>query len=138
MQLSCIVMAIIQNAASLKGRWVKYLFRLSTKCSTLMWFNSIIILIWCPYIFDLKRCDDDSKQREPILKQLIAMDTKKGQPGHLTGIFEKALRELLIHSETKSGHDMCHVLCCLGNTSLNEANHARVIRRGYHVKGDFI
>ena len=63
------------------------------------------------------------------------MDLKKGQPGHLTGKFEEGLRELLIHGETKTGEDMCQVLCSLGNTSLNEANHARAIRRGYHVKG---
>ena len=42
------------------------------------------------------------------------------------------LRELLIGDDKK---DMCHVLCCLGNTSHNEANHARIVTRGYHVKG---
>ena len=42
------------------------------------------------------------------------------------------LRELLIGDDKK---DMSHVLCCLGNTSHNEANHARIVTRGYHVKG---
>ena len=64
------------------------------------------------------------------------MDLKRGQHGHLTGKFENGLRELLIHGETKTGEDMCQVLCSLGNTSLNEANHARAIRRGYLVKGE--
>ena len=81
------------------------------------------------------RCDDIAKQREPIFKQLIDIDTKKKQPGYLTGKLEKNLRELLIYGDTKSGEDFCDVLCSLGNTSLNEANHARAIRRGYHSKG---
>ena len=88
--------------------------------------------------FTQKRCDDEAKQREPILKQLIALDLKRGQPGHLTGIFEKNLRQLLVDGKTKSGEDLCQVLCSLGNTSLNEANHARAIRRGYHVKGKIL
>ena len=82
-----------------------------------------------------KRCDDDAKQREPIFKQLIDIDSKNGKPGHLTGTLEKNLRQLLIYGDGKSGEDFSDVLCCLGNTSLNEANHARAIRRGYHTKG---
>ena len=90
--------------------------------------------LWCLYLTS-KRCDDDAKQREAIFKQLIDIDTKNGQPGHLTGTLEKNLRELLICGDGKSGEDFCNILCCLGNTSLNEANHARAIRRGYHTKG---
>ena len=89
----------------------------------------------CHLYLTPNRCDDDAKQREPIFKQLIDIDRKKGQPGHLTGTLEENLRKLLIEGDTKSGEDFCDVLCCLGNMSLNEANHARAIRRGYHTKG---
>ena len=82
-----------------------------------------------------KRCDDNEKKREPILKQIIENNSKKGKSGDLLEVFEKGLRELLTEDSKKCGYDMCHILCSLGNTSLNEANHARVIRRGYHVKG---
>ena len=65
----------------------------------------------------------------------MANDSKKGKSGDLVAKFEKGLRHLLIEDSKKCGYDMCHILCCLGNTSLNESNHARAIRRGYHVKG---
>ena len=43
-----------------------------------------------------------------------------------------SLRNLLIGDDKK---DICEILCSLGNTSHNEANHARIITRQYHVKG---
>ena len=45
------------------------------------------------------------------------------------------LRDLLIGDEK---NDICELLCCLGNTSNNEANHARIVTRQYHVKGKII
>ena len=42
------------------------------------------------------------------------------------------LRDLLIGDEKT---DVTQILCSLGNTSHNEANHARIITRGYHTKG---
>ena len=48
------------------------------------------------------------------------------------------LRDLLIGDNEINRTDMCHVLCSLGNTSHNEANHARIVGRGYHVKGKIL
>ena len=48
------------------------------------------------------------------------------------------LRALLIGDNDINRTDMCHVLCSLGNTSYNEANHARIVGRGYHVKGKIL
>ena len=76
------------------------------------------------------RCDEDKKHRECLFNQLIANDAKTGSKK--TKLMSDNLRELLLGDEKK---DMCHVLCSLGNTSHNEANHARVITRGLHVKG---
>ena len=65
-----------------------------------------------------------------MFKQLIDNDSKFGSDS--TKKMSDNLREMLIGDEKK---DMCDVLCSLGNTSHNEANHARLITRGYHVKG---
>ena len=82
----------------------------------------------------LQRCDHDEKQRDCLFKQLIDLD-QKSKTTTLTEKMSKNLRELLIGDDKK---DMCNVLCCLGNTSHNEANHARIVTRGYHVKGEIL
>ena len=43
--------------------------------------------LWFHLYSTSSRCVDNAKQREPIFKQLIDIDTKKGQPGYLTGKF---------------------------------------------------
>ena len=48
------------------------------------------------------------------------------------------LRDLLIGDNDIEKTDVTHVLCSLGNTSHNEANHARIIGRGYHTKGKIL
>jgi len=40
------------------------------------------------------------------------------------------LRYLLVEKD-----DFAEKIVCVGSTSQTEANHARIIRRGYHVKG---
>lgn len=79
------------------------------------------------------RCDEDQNHRECLFKQLIANDTKTGKTKAVE--MSQKLREKLLGDEKK---DMCDILCSLGNTSHNEANHARIITRQYHVKGIII
>ena len=78
----------------------------------------------------LKRCDEAENHRECLFKQLIENDSKTGKKK--TKEMSDNLRKLLIGDDKK---DLCEILCSLGNTSNNEANHARIITRGYHVKG---
>ena len=57
--------------------------------------------------------------------------TKKGQMTEsLTEKLSTKLRHLLVEKD-----DFAEILCSLGSTSETEAHHARIIRRGYHVKG---
>ena len=48
----------------------------------------------------------------------------------LTDKLSTKLRHLLIDKD-----DFAETLCSMGSTSETEAHHARIIRRGYHVKG---
>ena len=85
----------------------------------------------CGYLYlTLIRCDEDQNHRECLFKQLIANDAKTGKTKAVE--MSQKLREKLLGDEKK---DMCDILCSLGNTSHNEANHARIITRQYHVKG---
>ena len=81
------------------------------------------------------RCDADQTDRPCIFKQLIENDKKKSakklkSDGKLTEKLEAELRHLLIDKE-----DLAEKLCMLGSTSHCEANHARIINRGWHNKG---
>ena len=77
-----------------------------------------------------ERCDESEKHRECLFNQLIANDAKTG--GTKTKEMSDNLRALLIGDDK---FDVTQILCSLGNTSHNEANHARIITRGYHTKG---
>ena len=79
----------------------------------------------------LQRCDEEQKHRNCLFKQLLENDSKS-KSGSLTKKMSDNLRGLLLGDDKK---DMSHILCSLGNTSHNEANHARIVTRGYHVKG---
>ena len=43
------------------------------------------------------------------------------------------LRHLLVEK-----NDLAENICCMGSTSQCESNHARIVNRGYYVKGDSI
>ena len=49
---------------------------------------------------------------------------------NLTDKLSDNLRNLLIDND-----DLAERLCAMGSTSHAESNHARIVRRGYHVKG---
>ena len=51
----------------------------------------------------------------------------------MTDKLKKNLRHLLVEKD-----NFAEKLCCLGSTSQCESNHARIINRGYHVKGNYI
>ena len=87
----------------------------------------------------ISRCDNDDKERQAIFKQLLDIDAKKCQnktkknvkmSDNLTDKLSDNLRNLLIDND-----DLAERLCAMGSTSHAESNHARIVRRGYHVKG---
>ena len=78
------------------------------------------------------RCDNAQKERSPVFKQLLAIDQKK-MSDNLSDKLVINLRELLIDK-----NDLAERLCTMGSISQCESNHARIITRGYYVKGDFI
>ena len=65
-----------------------------------------------------------------MFKQLLALDQKKKMSEKLSEKLIKNLRYLLIEKE-----DLAERLCDTGSTSACESNHARIVNRGYYVKG---
>lgn len=88
------------------------------------------------------RCDHETKEREAIFKQLLEIDANKSQKttkmsdkmsDKLTDKLSAELRHLLVEKD-----DFAERLCSMGSTSHAEANHARIINRGFHTKGKIL
>ena len=92
--------------------------------------QSLLINKWSFYHF--YRCDSDAKERPPVFKQLLALDQKKKMSDRLSDKLIKNLRHLLIEKD-----DLAERLCDTGSTSALESNHARIVNRGYYVKGKY-
>ena len=90
--------------------------------------GSLPINKWIFYHYH--RCDSEAQERPPVFKQLLALDQKKKMSDRLSDKLIKSLRHLLIEKE-----DLAERLCDTGSTSACESNHARIVNRGYYVKG---
>ena len=66
-----------------------------------------------------------------MFKQLLALDQKKKTSDKLSDKLIKNLRHLLIEKD-----DLAERLCDTGSTSACESNHARIVNRGYFIKGE--
>ena len=68
-----------------------------------------------------------------MFKQLLALDQKKKMSDKMSDKLIKNLRHLLIEKD-----DLAERLCDTGSTSACESNHARIVNRGYYIKGEKI
>ena len=66
-----------------------------------------------------------------MFKQLLALDQKKKMSDKMSDKLIKNLRHLLIEKD-----DLAERLCDTGSTSACESNHARIVNRGYFIKGE--